>query len=117
MNIGTINCQGLNNDLKLRQVATDLEDYNLDILTLQETHLKESGQIIIESIKCKSYRLFSSGVEKNSFAGVGLLVKDNNKNCIFTPINERICYLTYENEDKKYLIINVYAHTLHVANK
>ena len=117
MIVGTINCRGLNTDLKRRLLATDLEDYNIDVLNVQETHVKESGEIILESIKCRKYRLFHSGTENNNFTGVGILIKDNNLNCSYHPVNERLCFITFEKENQKYLIINAYAFTLPVSEK
>ena len=48
--ISTLNCRGLNNDLKLWQLATDMEDYKLDIMCIQETRFLENKMFEITSL-------------------------------------------------------------------
>src|SRR5437867_3781432 len=108
LTFGTLNCIGLNCDLKKRQICTDLEDYKIDFLSVQETHMKESGELELESIKCNKYKFYHSGTQTNNFTGVGILVRNKDLNCVFTVVSERICFITFQYENTKYLLINAY---------
>src|SRR2546426_2177586 len=100
--VGTLNCRGITCDLKPRQLATDMDDYKLDILFLQETHLKGKGEIQITSFNGKTYNLNFSGSDINSksrnCAGVGIILKANIKYS-FVSVSERICYIKYKVKD------------------
>ena len=42
LRIATFNCQGLNNPDKQTEIFKDAANYNIQILALQETHIKEN---------------------------------------------------------------------------
>lgn len=112
--IGTLNCRGLNNDLKLKQLATDFEEYKLDILAIQETHLKETEITEIKPFNGNSYKLFCSSkkeAQNTSFTGVGFVTKSDFDGT-FTPISDRICYITKRYKDTNCIFVSAYAPTL-----
>ena len=41
--IGSLNCRGLRYNVKETQIATDFKTYKLDILAVQETHIKDTS--------------------------------------------------------------------------
>ena len=50
MKVGTLNCQGLiQQSMKKQQLADDIEKYRMEVLAIQQTHLKESGVETITS--------------------------------------------------------------------
>ena len=51
LRIGSLNVRGLRNELKQRLVATDLEKYNINVLLIQETHIKNNEIFDISSFK------------------------------------------------------------------
>ena len=112
----TLNCRGLNNELKRRQLATDMDDYKIDYCCLQETHIgnleiDQHHNSIIYSFSGNAYKLLLSSSNTNKFAGVGFLVKAN-LNFIFEPINNRLCILRFKTNNLKYTLISAYAPTL-----
>ena len=105
----------LNDDLnQFRQTK-----YKLDYLCLQETHLKESGEIDINSNTGRKLKLFYSGIniedktksKLRNYAGVGILV-DKNFTGYFTKISDRLCYIKFQNKNRSFYIISCYAPTL-----
>ena len=83
-----------------------LNKYKLDIIALQETHIKESGISQIEN-----YFLLNSGSEITRF-GVGFLISMEMKVRLrnFTPLSDRLCYMEFE-EGGRVALLNVYAPT------
>jgi len=120
LNIGTLNCNGINYNLKETMLGTDFENYKLDVLSLQETHLKGNGIKDIYSVKGRKYILYYSGIDENSkernFSGVGILVRED-ADTTFHPISDRLCYLEYNINNVKWNIICTYAHTLPNSEK
>ena len=98
MQIGTFNVRGLILEEKREQVAVDFENYNLDVLCIQETHLRGTSTLKLKGEKGKSLKLFYTGPETDSHHGVGILVESNRK-IIFNRINDRICYLKLVEEN------------------
>ena len=47
MRIGTWNTRGLLEESKLKALERDLNRYNLDILTVQETHRRGTDRVLI----------------------------------------------------------------------
>ena len=116
--IGSFNCQGiLTSESKRQLLADDFERYGLKVLALQETHYKGYGLELIKSSNNKVYNLFYSGNTNKSERGVGILISPSRK-VTFTPVNDRICYITTKIESKQTLhIISVYAPTLEQSEK
>ena len=80
MRIGTFNVRGLLLDEKREQVAVDFENYNLDVLCIQETHLRGTDTLNLKGEKGKSLKLFYTGSETDSHHGIGILVENKKKN-------------------------------------
>ena len=120
--LGSLNCRGINYNLKELQLATDFENYKLDFLAVQETHIKEQKILSIESLKGRKYTLYNSGQDINSnqrnFTGVGIITREN-FNCTFTAVSDRICYISFitEKNNIKNIIISAYAPTLPSSQK
>ena len=111
--IGTFNCQGLvTSKVKLSMLADDFEKKHIDILAIQETHLKEHGIMDISSNSGKQYKFYYSGHKTKSVNGVGIIVNSQRK-IEFEPISDRICQLTTKiNDNQKLNFICAYAPTL-----
>ena len=110
MKIATFNINGILTDFKRASIATDIEHYKIDILAIQETHLRGTGILEIGN----KHTLHYTGPEDHSHHGVGFIVK-NNSNTTFIKVSDRICCIkTPINEtDKRHHIfcICVYAPT------
>ena len=116
--IGSFNCQGIaTSDVKKRAIADDFERYHISALSLQEIHLKGYGMLSLLSSSNKEYHLYYSGTSKKSENGVGILIKPS-KDVTFTPVCDRICYITTKICNKQTLhIVSVYAPTLERSEK
>jgi len=77
--IGTLNCRGIQSDIKKMQLANDMVKYKIYILAIQETHIKENSMPNITAECGKNFSLHLSGNRKdgkpNSFAGVGFVTR------------------------------------------
>ena len=108
MKIGTWNVRGLLEESKLEDIAQDLNNYKLDILTIQETHIKGTSKKSIG----KNYTLYHTGPTTHSHHGVGIIVK-NQFIGKFKVINDRICQIEIDTNNKnKLTVISAYAPTL-----
>ena len=130
MRIGTWNLRGLKLADKRQHLANDINTYKLDILTVQETHLKGTDQIELPTPNNNTnnrnndrYTLYHTGSDNNSHHGVGIIIK-NNTNAHFKRITDRICTLTVDlneitnnNIKRKITIISAYAPTLTNSEK
>lgn len=124
LNIGTLNVRGLNTDLEKSQVANDMLRYQLSILAIQETKLKQEGVTEITTTdKSKTYEVYHTGNSENRHHGVGIVV-EKGINAEFKAISNRICKATIklkdQNEKKKHrnlIFISSYAPTLSVSEK
>ena len=119
LKIGTLNCRGLTGkegEMKKTHIAEDMRKYNLEILTIQETHLEDQAPEEISTIDGKQrYVIYhSKGKEKNN-AGTAIIVKKGT-NVKFKAISDRIC-LSKIKANNKYTItvICAYAPTLPVS--
>ena len=61
---------GINENYKIKTLVSDIKKYKLDIVGLQETHMKGSGIVKVD----KDYELFYSGSEDNKHHGIGMFV-------------------------------------------
>eukprot|EP00794_Sanderia_malayensis_P021081 gene21081-23137_t len=117
LNVGTLNVRGLNSDAKKQHVANDMNRYQLSILAIQETKLKESGVIDIKTSDGKQqYDLYYTGSVKDKYHGVGI-VTEKGLNAEFKTISNRTCMATIRLEEKKIIFIATYAPTLDVSEK
>ena len=73
LNILSMNCQGLRNSSKRNDVLNYLKTKNIDILCLQDTHLKESDLSLVETIW--DGEVILHGFSTNS-RGVAILFKN-----------------------------------------
>ena len=86
--IGSLYCRGLRYNLKETQIATDFKTYKLDILAVQETHIKDTSVKQIKPLKGSLLNFYSSGNSHRT--GVGIIT-DQNFRGTFTPISDRLC--------------------------
>jgi exonuclease III len=112
VNIGTLNVRGLKCELKLKHLAHDMQKYELDILTIQETKLKGLGIIDIGN----EYELFHSSSDNNCYYGCGIICKKDLK-VAYKPVSDRICMATIRLDTRKLVVIAAYAPTLESSEK
>ena len=91
MKIATWNIRGIIDKDKQKNLLEDLINYNIDILTIQETHIRNTPKLELGG----KYTLYHTGPKGHSHHGVGIVVKNQYKG-IFKPINDRICQLAIE---------------------
>lgn len=105
--IGFWNVQGLNKQGKVKQLVKETMENKIDILMIQETHIKG-----ISTTKIDNYYWFNGGGKQSSF-GTGFLIRDDIKEMIidYKVINERISYIRIKGGFRKYMIVNVHAPT------
>ena len=63
MRIGSFNARGLILEEKQKQLAEDFENYNLDVLCIQETHLRGTSTLNLKREKGRSLKLFYTGTD------------------------------------------------------
>ena len=114
MRISTWNLRGLDT----KELVKDLHSYKLDILCVQETHLRGTDTIKLDN----KYTLYYTGAENSSHHGIGIIIK-NNCQAKFKRIDDRICLIEIEldkliedkkeiNKNRKLTVISAYAPTL-----
>ena len=59
INFGTLKVRGINENYKIKTLVSDIKKYKLDIVGLQETHMKGSG--IVKVDKDYSEKQFNRG--------------------------------------------------------
>ena len=92
MRIATFNVRGLSLEEKKQSLATDFEKYKLDVLCIQETHLRGTKTLNFRGEKGNKVKIFHTGAETDSHHGVGIVV-DYNRKTLFKRINDRICFV------------------------
>ena len=113
MKIAKWNIRGIIDKDKQKNLLEDLTNYNIDILTIQETHIRNTSKLELGG----KYTLYHTGPKDHSHHGVGIVVKNQYKG-IFKPINDRICQLDIELEkNNKLTVISAYAPTLTKSEK
>ena len=121
LNIGTLNVQGCQDEITKKFLYEDTLRYDLQILGLTETHVKDET---IETIKIKhggknrSYNVYFSGIEgNNTFSGTGIIVEESLKPH-FKRISDKISSATIKLDNKHNLnIVTAYAPTLEKSEK
>ena len=126
MRIATWNLRGINDPRKQQDLANDLEKYEIDLLAVQETHFRKTGELNLPQAEKKSeYTLHFTGPKDSSRHGVGIVVKKDLP-AKFTRINDRICKLEVELDQienkaqfkkRKLTLISAYAPTLSKSTK
>ena len=98
LNVGTLNAQGCNDALKQDQILQDALRYDMHILGLTETHIKEETHTAITvkyGDKIRTYNVYFGGIEQNNpYSGTGLII-DSTLNPKFTNISDRITTENY----------------------
>ena len=121
-NIGTLNIRGCITNEQQNLATIDAGNYNIDILALTETHIKEETLIknfnVVAADQQKvEYIFFSSNLDNNSFGGIGFIIKKE-LNPTFKVRNNRICTANIKlKNNRKLVIICAYAPTLNKCNK
>ena len=59
LKVGSFNIRGINSDLKKCNLATDMERYKLDVLAIQETHIKGNQDIGVETLTSEQGKKFT----------------------------------------------------------
>lgn len=104
----TVNCQGLGDVNKRKDVFNNLKSKNCNIYMLQDTHFTKEDENIIKTQW--GYKVFFSSFKSNA-RGVATLV---NNNCEFKSLNViqddsgNYLILDVEIEDIPFLLINIY---------
>ena len=119
LTVGSLNVRGIRKTSDQTVLADDMQRYKVDILGVQERHLKGSGVINIRSSDNKDeYKLYYTGPQDNKHHGVGILAK---KDLLaeYKKISDRTCMATIwlEGQRRKLHFISTYAPTLQVSEK
>ena len=87
-NIATFNTQGLHTEnLNKVSIPRDAEKYNIQVMNLTETHIKESAIEQARGNK-KNYTVYHNGIEgTNKYTGVGILIEEEIP-ATFTTVND-----------------------------
>ena len=110
INIGTLNARGIKTDELKKTIAEDALKYDLDLLSISETHLNQEEDLL-EDIEVKdnkgnhgTYVLFATDK-------TGILIRKDLQPSL-KKIIDRICIATTQLKENKLHVIAVYAHTL-----
>ena len=57
LRIGTLNVRGLKTEIKLNNIAADMESFKIDALAVQETHMAGNG-VLSTTANGKKFHLF-----------------------------------------------------------
>ena len=118
-NVGTLNIRGCKDPYDRSILAKDVLRYDLQILGVQETHLKHQNNQGFENIvalldlpkRSRTYNFFYCGSDKNTHHGVGLLI-NSALNPTFNRISDRICSAKIQLKSRCLYVICGYAPTL-----
>ena len=110
LNIGSLNVRGMNDSWKKKCIEKDLDNYDLDILALQETKTKGTLLETITTEKGKVFDFFQANSDKNKYYGTALLI-ESALSPAFKEISDRMCMATIKLETNKLIIIATYAPT------
>lgn len=108
-NIYSLNCNGLRNMDKIKNVFSILEQWNSDIVLLQETFWTDS--LMAECEKQWKGKIFYNNNE-NRKCGVAILVKNCWKDvveCCFSDNSGRIIGIKIKIEEKEIVLMSIYA--------
>ena len=111
INIGSLNIRGGMNDIeKKKSIMKDLDSYDLQILSLQETKTKGSSIETIKTKKGRYFEFFQATSKTNKHYGTALLI-ESSLLPQFTEISDRLCMATIKIENRKLIVIAAYAPT------
>lgn len=121
LTVGSLNVRGVKSKKYQNELADDMRKYGIDLLGIQESHLKGTGLIDIKTSDGKeTYELFYTGKETNTHHGVGIVAKKD-LGAEFKEISDRACEAIIQLESgknsKKLNFISTYAPTLEVSEK
>ncbi|PZC82714.1 hypothetical protein B5X24_HaOG209812 [Helicoverpa armigera] len=107
--MGTWNVRGLLKPGKLAIVEKEMNEHNLMLLGLCETHMKQQGHLTTSS----GNLMFFSGHETDSKNGVGILVSRRLRKFVtgYNPINDRIMTMRINCTPLPLNIIQIYSPT------
>ena len=91
-------------NLKKVSIARYAEKYNIQVMGVNETHIKEST---IEQArgKRKNYTVYHNGIEgANKHKVVGILIEEEIPST-FTRVNDRICYAKIQLDEYNVILI------------
>ena len=111
MIIGFWNAKTLREYGKLEQAEKEMTNYNLDIMVLSETRLKESSEIKTQN---GNFLIFSGvGEDIEHRGGVGILMNKEARRSLveWSPISERIILARFKTKIHNLTIIQCYAPT------
>ncbi len=117
--IGSLNVRGIKEESEQTKLADDMQKYRLEILGIQEHHMKGTGVINIKTSDRKNeYEMYYTGPTVNKYHGVGIVIKKDFQ-AEFDKISDRICVATIslEKERRNLSFISTYAPTLDVSEK
>ena len=107
--IGTLNVRGIKTDKQRKTLAEDAMRYDIDLLSISETHLKQKD--LLEDIKVKdengnhkTYILFATNKTE-------ILIRKDLQPSL-KKINDRVCIVVIQLKEHKLHLIAIYAHTL-----
>ena len=106
LKIGCLNTRGCSKIEQLNELCDDAGKFNLDILAISETHIKE--ECFTQDLK--SHTIYSTNNINNSFGGTGFIIKKDLKP-IFQRISDRICKAKINLGKRNIVVISVYAPT------
>ena len=108
VNIYSMNCQGLRNNDKRKDVINYLKLYSVDILCLQDTHLKTSEVNLLKDLW--EGKVILHGINTNS-RGVAILFKETFQCDILHTLQDEdgnMLTLQIKHASKNILLINAY---------
>ena len=117
INVGTFNMQGGANRKKTC-LADDMQRFKMAALCTSETKISGNRVDTLKTTDGKQrYFHYTSGLSKNTKAGVGIIINANYKED-FTSVDDRICKITFKiNNNQNITLISAYAPTLDVSKK
>lgn len=107
LKLGTWNLKGIYEEGALSNLIREVRKYKLDLIALQETHLKGSEVADVEN-----YTLFTSGIQTRRY-GTGFLIEWGMRSRIkqFQPKDDRLCSIRIKGEHNMITIVNIHAPT------
>ena len=118
LKVGTLNCRGIRSQFEKTALADDLVKYGLDIVAIQESHIRETGLEIITTTDGKTkFDLYLTGDGNHSYHGVGIAVRTNCMQGSFSKISNRICTFKTKLNNHQLNFICAYAPTLAITKK
>ena len=100
-------------DYKIETIAKDSSSYNIQVLGITETHIREEVTKTV-NVESGKYIFYNGGINgENVYSGVGILIEENLVSR-FKRITDRICTceIDLDEENRKIFSIVAYAPTL-----